>query len=327
MDIAAIKQLAKEVDDSLTRGRIYHINYTVVETHTDFYYDRNRDLIKYFEDHAEEGIKNIRSTSSNGQVIPQKEAFLGMIKTFNDNLKAPRERSYTCDYTVDGVGFYVKQEGGWVTAEGVKGTYNPTIYASDGKVMGTFYPKDSQASLQPATERPEISERYWTDIAYQFWYDSLTESVAMMQTLKLVEKDGKLIITGELPDPDRGKKTTLLEFQIDKASLKPEEISILNYDNLGGLNRKLVKRWEYQDFAGVSLPKTVVDETYDTGIDGQNKLSGQTTFTINDFSPVANDASQRLAGLLKSNYSVWDQITGSHYISGKPQEMLDNLSK
>ena len=77
----------------------------------------------------------------------------------------------------------------------------------------------------------------------------------------------------------------------------------------------------------MTLPKVVVDEVYMTGGDGETKLSEQTTFTINSFSPLANDAKDKLAGLLKSNYSIYDEITGSHYISGKPSQMLDNLFK
>jgi hypothetical protein len=326
MDIASIKQLARQVDDSLPRGRIYHINYSVVEMHTDFYYDRNRDLIKHFEAKPEESIKNIRSTGSNGQVFPQKQAYVDLIATFKRDLKAPRERSYVCDYMVDGVGFYVKKEGGWITETGDKGKYDPTIYASDGKVMGSFYPTGAQATLQPATERPQFAERFWTDIAYQFWFDSLSSAVASMETLNLTSSDGKLVVTGELPEPGK-KKKSVLEFRIDKATLRPEEIVILNYDIFGNLNRKLVKRWQYQDYGGVTLPKVVVDEVYTNGVNGETKLADQTTFTINSFSPLANDAKDKLAGLLKSNYSIYDEITGSHYISGKPAEMLDKLSK
>lgn len=325
MDIASIKQLARQVDDSLPRGRIYHINYSVVETHTDFYYERNRDIIKRLESKPEQSIKNIRSVGSNGQVIPQREAYVDMITKFKRDLKEPKERSYVCDYMVDGVGFYVKKEGGWIDANGVTGKYDPAIYASDGKVMGTFNPKDAQATLQPATERPRFAERFWNDITYQFWFDSLSSAVTMMQTLNLNSSEGKLVITGELPDS--GKRKTLLEFRIDKASLRPEEITLSNYDVFGNLNRKLVKRWQYQEYSGVTLPKVVVDEVYMTGGDGETKLSEQTTFTINSFSPLANDAKDKLAGLLKSNYSIYDEITGSHYVSGKPAEMLDNLSK
>jgi len=325
MDITSINQLVHQVDVSLPRGRIYHINYSVVETHTDFFFNHNRELIKLLEDKSDEAIKNIHTTSSNGQTIPQKQAYLSLIKTLQRHLNEPRERSYTCDYMVDGVGFYMKQEGGWIDAKGVKGVYPPAIYASDGKMMGSFYPNNSQASLQPATARPQNAEMYWNDIIYQFCNESITGAVAMMKTLKLVEREGKLIITGELPYA--GKETTLLEFDIDKSTLRPEEIAISNYDTFGTLNRKLVKRWQYQDYSGVTMPKVVVDETYATGIDGQTKLAEQRTFTVNDFSPEANDAKGKLAGLLKSNYSIYDQVTGSHYISGKPSEMLDNLSK
>ena len=241
MDIASIKQLARQVDDSLPRGRIYHINYSVVETHTDFYYDRSRDIIERLESKPEQSIKNIRSLGSNGLAIPQKEAYVDMITKFKRDLKDPKERIYVCDYMVDGVGFYVKKEGGWIDANGATGKYDPAIYASDGKVMGTFYPKDAQATLQPATERPRFAERFWSDIAYQFWFDSLSSAVTTMPTLNLTSSNGKLVITGELPDS--GKRKTLLEFRIDKASLRPEEITLLNYDLFGNLNRKLVKRW------------------------------------------------------------------------------------
>ncbi len=211
------------------------------------------------------------------------------------------------------------------SAKGNKGQFPTTIYASDGKVMGTFYPADAQATLQPATERPQLTDRHWNDFAYQFCYDSLSAAVAMMQTLKLAQSDGQLIITGELPDT--GKQTTQLEFRIDQKSLRPQEIVIFNYDKFGTLNRKLVKRWQYKDFSGVTLPQTVVDETYATGLDGQTKLSEQCTLTINDFSPLPGDAKGKLAELLKSNYSIYDEITGAHYISGKPKDVLDNLSK
>jgi len=325
MDSDSIKQLVRQLDDSLPRGHNYEINYSVVETCTDFYFQRSRDIIARLEANRERSIENNRTFGAASEHMSKKDAYEGMIRAFNRDLKSPKERSYDCDYMVDEVGFYVKKEGGWINAKGVKGQYPPAIYASDGKVMGTFYPTDSQASIQPATERAQIAERFWTDLAYQFYYDSITSRVAMMTTLKLAQKDGKLLITGE--KPDTGKRTTLLEFRVDQKSLRPEEIAMLCYDDLGNLNQKWAKRWQYQDFSGVTLPKVVVDEIYLTGYDGQTKLAQQTTFTINSFSALANDAKDKLAGLLKGNYSIYDEITGSHYVSGKPGEMLDNLSK
>jgi hypothetical protein len=323
MNIAEIKAFAKQIDDSLVRGRIYHINYSFVENRTDFYYAYYQEMVQRLESTRAESIKNIRGVRSDGQAIPQEEAYSSMIKSMKKSLADIRQRSGNFDYMVDGTGFYMTQDGGYISAKGVPSKGDSAIFASDGKIMGTFYP-DGQATLQPATERPPVPERHWNEFAYDFYWESITDAVASMDTLKLEESNGKLIITGE--SPDAGLKTTRLKFRVDKASLRPEEITILNYDKFGNLNRKLVKRWEYQDFSGITLPKQVVDETYITGLDLQNKLSEQSTFTINSFSPIADGAKDKLAALLKSNYSIYDQITGAHYISGKPQEMLDKLS-
>jgi hypothetical protein len=324
MNIAEIKSFAKQIDDSLARGRIYHINYSFVETRTDFYYAYYQEMIERLESNPAESIKNIHSVRSDGQVIPQEEAYVSMLNSMKKKLTDSRQHSGNFDYMVDGTSFYMTQDTTWISAKGVARKGDSAIFASDGKIMGSFYPDDGQGTLQPATERPPVPERHWNEYAYDFWWESLTDTVASMDTLKLGESNGKVLITGE--SPDEGLKTTKLEFRIDKASLRPEEITILNYDKFGNLNRKLVKRWEYQDFSGITLPKRVVDETYLTGLDKQNKLVDQCTFTINSFSPVADGAKDKLAALLKSNYSIYDEITGAHYISGKPQEMLDKLS-
>ena len=324
MDAASIKEFAAKIDSSLARGRNYHINYTYRLTRTDFYYDHNQELIKFLENHRADGVKNIQTKRSDGKAYSNEEAFNDLIKSFQKKLTFARQQDFANDYIVDEAGFYLKEEGSWINDKGVKGEYDPAIYASDGKIMGAFYPKNGQATLQPATERPQTAQRYWSDIAYQFYHDSIQATVELMQTLRLEQKEGKLFITGE--SPDTGKKTTKLILQIDKSTLRPEEIICLNYDSYGKLNRKLIKRWQYQDYSGVMLPNQVVDEVYDTGLDGVNKLSEQNTFTINSFTPTADSTKQKFAELLKSNYSIFDEITGTHYISGNPAAMLDKLS-
>ena len=50
MDTSKIKQLAKQMDDALVQGHIYHIRYTVDETKTDSFYDHKKELIKLLQD-------------------------------------------------------------------------------------------------------------------------------------------------------------------------------------------------------------------------------------------------------------------------------------
>src|ERR1700761_9617237 len=50
MDAAKIRQLAKQIDDSLIEGKIYHILYSVRETNTDAFYNHKNELIKLLQD-------------------------------------------------------------------------------------------------------------------------------------------------------------------------------------------------------------------------------------------------------------------------------------
>jgi hypothetical protein len=146
-----------------------------------------------------------------------------------------------------------------------------------------------------------------------------------MPDVSLVQDGPDLKITAKKLWPDEG--LSQIDLRIDRQTLRPRDITATAYDPNGNLFSKTMKRWEYQDFSGLVLPKQVVDEDYVKGLDGQMHLTQVRTLTINSFSTQPMDAKEELATLLKSNYSIFDQITGSHYLSGNPGDMLDKLSK
>ncbi len=322
MDTAGIKQFVSKMDDALPRGNIFSISYSVTDKRTDDFYAHKRELIKLLQD----SCKQEEQSRPPGSALSQREKTqLAMIKSFQRDLRTARDYTYVSDYTLDGIGFYLKQQSFFVSADGVKSALSPTIYASDGKIMGTFNLDQSQAALQPATERPQVPTPEWAEVAYNIVTGRLAYQVEKMQTLKIALEGDKLIITGERPGEK--KEMTYLELIIDKANLRPLEMSITYYGPLGRLYNKNVKKWEYQDFNGVGLPKIVVDQAYETTISGVLKLEQERTFTINDFSPAAKSTKDSFKGLFKTNYSVFDEITGQHYMTGNPEEMLDKLSR
>jgi hypothetical protein len=71
----------------------------------------------------------------------------------------------------------------------------------------------------------------------------------------------------------------------------------------------------------------VVDQQYRTDLSGKLNLETEQTFVVNDLSFTPMNSKAELAALLKGNYNVFDQITGTHYVSGNPGDALDNLSK
>ena len=325
MNASSIKQLVEQIDDSLPRGNIYHINYSVTDKRTDAFYDHCREIIKLMQDNHAEMLRNIRTTHPSGETPNPEQDVIDMENSFKHHLSHAREFNYTCDYNLDGIGFYMKQKIDFIDAKGQKTAPATTIYASDGKIMGTFYLDDSQAVIQPATERPQVPEEHWTNLAYLFSTDKVSHIVELMTTLKVTQNDTELVITGERPG--QLKELTQLELRIDKSSFRPLTISTVYYGSMGRLFSKDVKTWQYQDFSGISLPKVVVDQSYQTDVSGKLNLEQERTFTINDFSPGVKSSKESFKGLLKSSYSIYDEITGSHYISGNPEEMLDKLSR
>lgn len=324
MDAAQIKNLVQKVEDALPRGSIYEIDYTVSRTKTDFYYDRRRQIIKVLEDNRSEAIKNTTCTASNGQPVPPEEAYEGLLTTFRRELtQTPESQSFT-QYSTDGIGFYVKQSRAWPQSTKAVKKDGPTFYVSDGKIMGTFY-ADSQAVLQPATERPQMLESSWNDIAYLLDGEKLSSAVNEMNDFNMTRGNGELVIEGNLRQEAR--KLSQLELRLDQSTLSPLQIVILNFDKLGKLRDRYVKTWDYADFSGVRLPQKVVDQTYETDPTGRSALSQQQIFTINSFSPLPLNSKAELEALLKQNFSIYDAITGSHYLSGSPGDILDKLSK
>ncbi len=105
------------------------------------------------------------------------------------------------------------------------------------------------------------------------------------------------------------------------------KITLIYYNSLGQFDSKTVKTWQYQDFSGITLPKCVVDQDYVADINGKMNLEQERTLTINQFTPGATSCKESFKGLLNANYSIYDEITGSHYMSGNPEEMLDKLSR
>lgn len=325
MDTSKIKQLAKQMDDALVQGHIYHIRYTVDETKTDSFYDHKKELIKLLQDAMAKDAADPAINPQGADAIKRLETRRSIIENIKRDMTQFRERHYSCDYSMDGIGFYLEQCLSHMSADGKTGTPRTTTYVSDGKIMGTFYKEDAQGIIEPATERPRTPLEYWTDTAYCFSHDTLTSCVDSMPTLEMSEDAGQLVISGDRPF--EGKERTHLEIRIDQTTLTPVRGTLTFYDFFGKLHTEVVKTWQYQDFSGIRLPKVVVDQYSETDLSGKLKLEKKRVFTILDFEPTPTNAKNALAGLLKANFSMYDEITGEHYISGNPAGALDKLSK
>ena len=324
-DTLSIKQLVRQMGDTLVRGNYYRINYSITDKRTDAFYVHYQQLINLFQDNHAEALRNLRYSSPPGVPTSPEQVLADLIKGYKRHLTDPREYSSACDYSLDSVGFVFKELDSWTDSKGTIGQSGPTVYASDGKIMGTFYLDDEQAVIQPSTERPQVASEYWSDAAYLILKQSLYHFVGEMKTLTMAQNESEYIITGEMPGEK--KEMTQIELHIGKASLLPTSMEIVYYGSLGKLDSKQVKTWHYQSYSGMSLPKTVIDQSYQTDIYGNLKLEQERTFTINEFSTDVASAKERFHGLLKSNFSVYDEITGSHYMTGNPEEMLDKLSR
>lgn len=322
MSTEKIKQMLGEMDNAFVQGHVYRLSYTVSQQKTDAYYDHNRALIKLIDSELEKAAeKNVQDANDAGR----NKRLLDLKKSYQRQLGHAREFDYSSDYSVDGVGFYLKQIFSFVTFDGKKVPDSQSIYVSDGKILGVFYPDSAQAVIQPATERPQVPTEYWTDITYRFFRSSISEYCAKMQTLEMSESDGKIVIEGDRPG--REKERTHLRLQMDKASLLPEKLDSVYYTVQGTLDTERVKTWEYQDVAGTKWPKVVVDQEYRTDLSGRLNLESEQKFTVIELSLIPKNAKEELALLLKSNYSVFDQIAGTRYISGNPAGTLDKLSQ
>jgi hypothetical protein len=325
MDTFAIKQFVKEIDDSLPKGNIYHINYTAIFSRTDAYYDHAREIIALLEHNHAEALNNINNVHPSGDTSDPAQNILNIVNSFKTKLREAREQRCVCDYSLDGIGFYLKQDISFIDEKGA--TFPPlsTIYASDGKIMGTFYLNDSQASLQPATERPPVPGPYWTEIAYLFMTNTISHYFDEMPALSITTSNELIVIKGDAP----GQKKELCQFelQIDKNNLKPVKMTFIFYNTRGKLDSKQIKTWQYQDFHGLNFPVLVKEQIYQTNIAGKLNLEEEKTLIVHDFTPGPQSCKDSFRGLLKANYSVYDEITGGHYISGNPEDMLDKLSR
>ena len=321
MDTDGIKALVRAVDQSQPRGKTFHVGYEVTRTCTDFYYDHANEMIQYLQNYRDKA-KVSPSADDTPASLDQIEGF---IASFKRELKAAREAHAQIEYSLSDQGFYMKQEMTWPNPRpGGIAHVGPMISVSDGKIMGTFF-NDNQATIQPATERPQQAFDDWSRVAYNLNGKSIADHVVTMPSLTAALDGPDLKISGWVAREE--KEGTEMELRIDRQTLRPRQITEINYDLKGAIYNKLVKRWDYQDFSGVVMPKTVVDETYLTGLDGQTRLSEVQTLTINSFSPIPVNAKESLAALLKTNRSIFDEITGSHYLSGNPEATLDRLSK
>jgi hypothetical protein len=317
VDTAAIRQLMERMDDSLIQGQIFHINYVVCDKCTDAFYLHKKEMIKFLED-------NLAKESS---PIPpdRQETWRIIIRQWKKELDLAKEQTCFSDYSLDGKGFYLKRSFTYVNGEGKTDVEAPTIYVSDGKIMGNFYPDQSTAVIQPSTERPQVPEQDWTEIAYLYMHKKISTYMENMSSLSLKEEADCILITGE--KPAEKKAFSHAELRIDKATLTPQSLTFVYYNVFGALYGKKVKTWQFQTISGLLLPKNVIVQDYETDLSGKLNLEKETTFTINKFDVAPIDATAEFARLLKSNYSVFDEITGTHYLSGDAGSILDKLSK
>ncbi len=199
MDFSAIKQLLARMDDSLAQGQIYHINYVVTERRTDAFFARSKELAAFLRDSVTKAQSETPVAQQDSEFKKHMANRLALAQSLDQDQKRSRETTYFSDYSVDGIGFYLKQSNAYIDINGKKGTNAPSIYISDGKITATFYPDDAQAVIQPATERPQVPEDYWTDTAYQFQRYRVSDYMARLTTLGLKEEGGTIVVTGDKP--------------------------------------------------------------------------------------------------------------------------------
>jgi hypothetical protein len=321
MDTDGIKDFVKRIDDALPRGKTFHVNYVVSNQCTDFWFDHANEMIKFISDFRAKAKTDPAQAAS----LPPDAAIDGQINAFKRDLKATRESIALIDYSLSNQGFYMKQDLSFPNSRpGEMAKPKPMIYVSDGTIMGSFF-NDNQATIQPATERPQAAFDDWSQLAYSLTGSSISARISILPELTMVQDGPDIKIHGRLAGEERGASE--IELCIDRQTLRPKQIMETNYDRKGAIYNRRVKRWEFQDFSGIVMPKTVIEELYLTGLDGQTRLAQTQTLTINAFSPIPVDAKEALAALLKSNRSIFDEITGSHYLSGNPEQTLDKLSK
>jgi hypothetical protein len=325
MDPTKIKALARQIDDSLVEGHLYHIRYDVKERTTDAFYSHKNELIKLLQDAIVQDTADPALNPQSPDFIEQESTRRRMIESMKKELKQSRERNYSCDYSLDGVGFYLQQTFSVKGFDGVVKPQHTTTYVSDGKIMGIFNKDASRGVIEPATERPRTPLDYWTEIAYYFTRDTLGACADSMTSLELTQDAQQLVISGDRHF-DRNQRTHL-ELRIDKATLTPVKGVVTFYDSRDRVHTEETKTWEYQVFSGIRLPKVVVEQFSETDLSGKLNLEKERVLTILDYSPTPPNSKDALARLLNSNFSIYDKITGEHYISGNPAQALDNLSK
>jgi hypothetical protein len=325
MDATKIKEFARQIDDSRAEGRFYHIHYTVAERATDAFYAHKKELIKLMQDTIAKETADPALNPQSPGMAERHANFRSIIAAMQKDLNQARGRNYTCEYDVDGVGYYLKQSLSHKSADGTVRPTSTTAFVSDGKIMGTFYMDNSQGVIEPATERPRTPLEYWTQTAYNFSHDTVAACVETMGNLKLAVDDKQLVITG-VNYFDRNQKTTM-ELRFDKATLTPAEGRLIFYDSHGRVHTEVTKTWQFRIFSGVRLPAAVVEQFSETDLSGKLNLEKERVFTIVDFNLTPASAKDAFAQLLRSNFSMYDEITGEHYLAGSPAQVLDKLSR
>ena len=269
--------------------------------------------------------EGITSTQKDASVAEKLTSYQHLIRQLKKDLNYSRERTIFFDYSLDGTGFYLKKYKTYVKADGTADSESPSINVSDGKIMGYFYLSQSQAVIQPATERPQVGTPEWTDTAYLFNSRSIPEFMNFYPNLSIKDEGKDLIITGE---KERSPKENVQsELRIDKATFTPKSLVCLNYYTSGALKAKTTKTWQYQNVAGLLLPKIVTEQEYRGVLNEAPELETERTLTITHFDPIPINAKAEFAKLMNSNWNVFDEISGTHYMTGNPGEALDKLSK
>jgi hypothetical protein len=318
-----IKRLVRSVDASFVQGNIYHISYTFSETRPPAYYQYRRDLIKLMQKESARPPED-QDPKMSPEAFAQRQSLMARaVASATRGLDVPAQRTDTDEYSADGNGFFLERNRVVVRKDGKQLNFGPDITVSDGKVMGDFY-SDKRATLQPATERPPMGIE-WVGHAYQFGYTPISSHLNLYTNFQAAEQGDDLVISTQRMDP--GNLKVELELTIDKATLLPKKMWSRCYNQVGLVSVQEIKTWQFQDIAGVRLPKVVVDQHYQLDFNEKLNLEHEETLTVTGYSVVPIDCKQALQDLLKKNYSVFDQISGTHYVSGDPGAALDQLSK
>jgi len=317
MDAAQGSQVIDRMCSSFPHPVEYQIIYTLDSKLDPSYYSRYKRLLDKLN---ADSSKLLPQLNFPGLGSSPKEQLSAITTNLLDKLNRPKEMIFSYDYSRDSSGFVMQRDVTMTACDGSI-TKNKNVYCSNGQIMGTFDLDNSRAALQPATQRPPIPDQQWDDVAYLLEGNQLSDIFRNMQ-ISTTQAEGKLIISGKQSTPTG---ITTCELQIDSGTLCPQVITVSNTNQLGVIVRKISKEWSFDNSLVLNLPVCVKQKEFIADDKGQLNLEKEETLSIHAFDVSPQSSKTSYDQLLQGNFRVFDSISATHYISGNPQQMLDQL--